>query len=244
MFYYIENIEQQAFVSWKQMNGLLVYGTIGIFQSDQVAHLASAQFGPDNVVADAQDLSCVQRSRFRIQHRSTAQTRRHVQARPHILRHIVRFHGRTIDNWIRGVTRQHRSEAVRPASHSNEHQPLVLRLVFAYDLQRVYSCLVSRRHTQLGGEPKRGAMLGDFNAVLLVASATHQYDDQVVGSLQDVIQLLRDPNEIIFDRFEIGLTDGGQVAVHLLVLHQTLVAGRPQTPRVRVDDVSHDHVAC
>jgi hypothetical protein len=57
-------------------------------------------------------------------------------------------------------------------------------------------------------------------------------------------ELVSNPLEIVLDSFKILLSDvGAEVAVHLLVLHQSLVAAGPQAPRIAVDDVGNHQLA-
>lgn len=57
---------------------------IGLFQVDYVLQLLDSQFGPDDVVADAQNLCSIQSGCLWIQNGAAAQARWNIQARPNV----------------------------------------------------------------------------------------------------------------------------------------------------------------
>jgi hypothetical protein len=157
--------------------------------------------------------------------------------------HVVCLQGRTIDHRHGGIPRNDRSQTVRASSHCDKHHFDRKRFVVPHNFDRLFCAFVSRGHPQFGVQSQLLAILFNVFAVLLVRRTFHQDHDQVVVGGDDMVELIHHPLEVAFYRVQIGGGHSCQVAVHLLVHRQPFVAGRPQAPTVRVDDVSDQDFA-
>lgn len=85
------------YMEWQREDSISVNGNgtntsdqfIRLFQIDDVLQVLDSQFRPDDIVANAQDLCCIQCSCLWIQNGAAAQARRHVQTWPNVDAHIV-----------------------------------------------------------------------------------------------------------------------------------------------------------
>lgn len=216
---------------------------VGLFEGHKVVELLDAQFGPDHKVGQTQNGGRMQSSSLGIQDSGAAKSGWEIETGPDIDLHVIRLDGWTIDNRIVCAAGDDGTQSIGATGDSDKDQIANARFIFADNAQRFLGTLVGGTNAQLDIEAKGATTAGDLLAVRHIRCTAHQDDNQMILARHNLGQLLRYPDEVTLHRIQIGGGNRCQIAIDLLIDHQTFIASRPEAPRVRVYNIGQHNIA-